>query len=455
MSGISKARERILAISDEGSFSEIGGAVTLRSTDFCSSAEAMAGDGVITGFATVNGTPVCIYSQDRSVLGGSVGEMHAKKILSLYDYALKMGLPVIGMIDSSGLRLEEMTDALESFGSLYEMKTRASGAILQIDLLFGRTGGGMAIASGLSDFVLMERSAELFVNAPNTLAENTEEACNTASALFQAAECGNVDFIGTEEELFDYTKRLLKILPMNCQDLAVDVSSDDLNRMTSELSEESDIRTIAASVADQGAFIEVKKDYADSMVTGFILLDGMTVAVIGNQKPLISAEGLQKAVSFVRFADAFDIPLLTFTDASGFETTLGSEKAILKSAAEFVSVLSSATVPKLNVILREATGSAYVLMNSKAVGADMVYAVSGAKIGVMNGAMAAKIVGGGREPEKTAERFEKMQTAIMAAKRGYVDEIIEMPSLRKKILLAMEILSGKREKPIVKKRPGK
>ena len=454
MSGMSKARERILKLADEGSFAEFGAEVVRRSTDFTRTSAEGAGDGVITGYATVNEIPVCIYSQDREVLSGSLGEMHAKKILALYDFALKMGLPVIGMLDSSGIRLEEVTDALESFGALYAVKAKASGTILQIDLVFGMTGGGMAVSTGLSDFTLMEKGAELFVNAPNTLDRNFKEKCDTASADFQAKECGTVDFAGTEDELFDYTRELLSVLPMSCQDIPVKPSDADLNRMTPELTGVTDVRTIAAVLSDGETFLETKKDFAPSLVTGFILLDGMTTAVIGNAGKKLTSGGLRKAAAFVRFADAFGIPVLTLTNTSGFEATTASEKEMLRASAEYVSALASATVPKLNVILEEAFGSAYVLMNSKAVGADIVYAVRGSRIGAMDASSAAKIIGG-EDLSAAAALFDEKQTALSAAKRGYVDEIIEMTSLRKKVLLAFEILSGKREKPIERKHSGK
>ena len=451
MSGLSKARERIFALADEGSFTEFGREVTMRSTDFEVSAPKEAGDGVVTGYATVDGKPVAIYSQDRTVLNGSFGEMHAKKILNLYEFALKTGTPVIGMLDSSGVRIEEALDALEAYGKLYEMKTKASGSILQIDLVFGRTGGMAAISAGLSDFVLMENGTEFFVNAPNALHGNFEEKQNTASASFRAEKCGDVDFTGNEDELLEFVRELLRILPENAEELALGDTSDDLNRMTAELSGATSAREIAKALGDEKKFLELKKAFAPDMVTGFIELDGMTTAVVGNETDTLTAEGLRKASDFVRFADAFGLPVLTLSKGIRLESEEKAEKALLGEASRFITALASATVPKLNVVIGDTIGSAGLIMNSKAIGADVSYAVEGVKIGIMDAVSARKILA----DETAAARFEANGTAEEAAKRGYVDEIVAAPSLRKKVLIAMEILSSKREKPIVKKHAGK
>ena len=451
MSGLSKARERILFLTDEGSFTEFGKEVTMRSTDFEVSASKEAGDGVVTGYATVEGKPVAIYSQDRTVLNGSFGEMHAKKILNLYEFALKTGMPVIGMLDSSGVRIEEALDAMEAYGQLYTMKSKASGAILQIDLVFGRTGGMAAVSAGLSDFVLMENGAELFVNAPNAIRGNFEEKLNTASAAFRAERSGDVDFVGTEDEMLSCVKELLRILPENAEEIALGDSSDDLNRMTPELSGTTSAKTIAKALGDEQRFLELKDKYAPEIVTGFIELDGMTTAVVGNETEVLTAAGLRKAADFVRFADAFGIPLLTLSKGVRLEAEEASEAAFLGETSAFVSALSSATVPKLNVVIGDSIGSAGLIMNSKAIGADVSYAVEGVKIGIMDAKAAKKILA----DEAAEARFEENQSALEAAKRGFVDEIVSAPSLRKKVLIAMEILSLKREKPIVKKHAGK
>ena len=453
MSGMNQAAERILALADEGSFTEFGKEVTMRSTDFDLSIPKEAGDGVVTGIATVGGTPVAVYSQDRTVLNGSFGEMHAKKILNLYEFALKTGLPVVGMLDSAGVRLEEATDALEAFGELYRMKAKASGAILQIDLVFGRTGGMAAVAAGLSDFVLMENSAELFVNAPNTLPGNFEEKLNTASASYRAEAAGDVSFTGTEEELISFTKELLGLLPANCEELAVGESADDLNRMTPELEGETSAKAFAAALGDGERFTEMKPSYAPDMITGFIKLDGMTTAVVANGSDALTAAGLRKAAEFVRFADAFDLPLVTLSHAVRLEASEEGEKALLREADALVSALSSSTVPKVNVVIGDMIGNAYLIMNSKASGADIVYALDGVKIGLMDGSAARKILSDGGE--EAARKFEEKQTVRQAAKRGYVDEIVAARSLRKKVLIAMEILSAKRGEPIAKKHAGK
>ncbi len=267
------ARERILLLADEGSFVELGARVEMRTTDFGSSLQKEAGDGVITGYATVGGKLVYIYSQDASVLNGSIGEMHARKIAHLYELAMKMGAPIVGMLDSSGLRLEEVTDALEGFGFLYRTKARCSGVVLQISMIFGRCGGGLAVLAALSDFVYMTEDAKLFVNAPNTLPGNTKEKLDTASAEFQAAESGIVDGRGTETEIAGMVKDLLSVLPANNEWPSEEAGTDDLNRLTPELQGQADAGYIAQIISDGNFFLEVKEEYAPEMACGFILLD--------------------------------------------------------------------------------------------------------------------------------------------------------------------------------------
>ena len=446
------ARARILLLADEGSFVELGSRVEMRATDFGSSLPKEAGDGVITGYATVGGKLVYIYSQDASVLHGSIGEMHAGKIAHLYELAMKMGAPIVGMLDSSGLRLEEVTDALEGFGTLYSKKSQCSGVVPQISMIFGQCGGGLAVLAALSDFVYMADDAKLFVNAPNTLPGNTKEKLDTASAEFQAAESGIVDGRGPAIEITGMVRDLISVLPSSNEWPAEEEGSDDLNRLTPELAGQTDAGYIAQVISDGHFLIEVKEEYAPEMACGLILLDGATVGFIGNRKDTLTAKGLRKAASFVNFCDAFEIPVLTLTNVSGYEAGVDEEKSLAKASSEFALSLSSATVPKINVILN-ATGSAYVLMNSKALGADVVYAYEDAKISVMNAESASKIIGGD-DLQKTAEAFDAKQTALAAARRGYVDELIAPETLRKHVLAAFEMLYGKRQ-GIFRKHTGK
>ena len=447
--GLTKAKSRIEALVDEGSFVEIGSRVSARATDFASLCEEAPGDGVVTGFATIGGKLVYVYSQDASVLGGSLGEMHAKKIVRIYDMAMKMGAPVIGLLDSAGVRLEEVTDALNGFQLLYLAQAKASGVIPEIMVVYGKCGGGMAVSAGMADFVFMEeKNASLYVNAPNTLDSNYKEKCNTASAEFQSKESGIVDGFGSEEELAGYVTALVSMLPSNNEDTAVEDAADDLNRMTEELEGETDIRVIAGSVADTGLFIETKRDYAEDVVTGFMRLDGVTVGLVGNQEEKLTAKGLQKAAALIRFCDAFDIPVVTLVNANGFTATAAEEKLLAKAGAELVYAYANATVPKITVILKEAFGSAYMTMT---LGADVVYAVENANIGIMDAGMAAKIIAGDGDVQETAKKFAQKQSAEAQAKRGYVDEIIEAASMRKQILAALEMLFSKREDAPLKK----
>ncbi len=447
---LTKAKSRIEALVDEGSFVEIGSRVSARATDFSALSLEAPGDGVITGFATVGGKLVYVYSQDASVLGGSLGEMHAKKIVRLYEMAVKMGAPIIGLLDCAGVRLEEVTDALNGFQLLYLAQAKASGVIPEIMVVYGKCGGGMAVSAGMADFVFMEeKGASLYVNAPNTLDSNYKEKCNTASAEFQSKESGIVDGYGSEEELASYVAALVAMLPSNNEDTAVEDAEDDLNRMTAELEGETDIRVIAESVADTGLFIETKRDFAPDVVTGFMRLDGVTVGLVGNQEEKLTAAGLQKAAALVKFCDAFDIPVVTLINATGFTATAAEEKLLARAGADLVYAYANATVPKIDIILKNAFGSAYMTMT---LGADVVYALTDANIGIMDAGMAAKIIAGDTgNVGETAKLFAEKQSASAQAKRGYVDELIEAASLRKQILAALEMLFSKREDAPLKK----
>jgi len=442
MNDSSNAKNRILSLVDEGSFIEIGASVCARATDFDLDKKNAAGDGVITGYGTMDGKLVYIYSQDKAVLGGALGEMHAKKILRMYDMAMKMGAPVIGLIDSCGMRLEESVDALEGFGLLYEAQAKASGMVPEIQVIYGQCGGALALSAGLADFVYMVDGSALFVNAPNTLEGNSKEKCDTASGKFMSENSGIVDFAGTEEDVVAQVRELVAMLPANNIETAVKDTDDDLNRLTADLEGVTDIRSIASVIADNFKFVETKKEYGKSFVTGLLTLDGVTVGIVGNQEEYLEADGLKKAASFVNFCDAFDLPIVSFTNALGFEASIANEKNVAKAASELLYAFANATVPKINVILKKAYASAYIMMNSKASGADFVYAVEDAKIGIMDANMAAKIIGG--DLEETAKAFDEKQTVEASLKRGYVDAEIQMTSLRKNVLVALEMLFNKR-----------
>lgn len=462
---------RIANLLDEGSFVEIGGQVTARATDFNMQEKKAPTDGVITGYGVIDGNLVYVYSQDASVLNGTIGEMHAKKIANIYDMAMKMGAPVIGLIDCAGLRLQEATDALNAFGSFYYKQAMASGVIPQITAVFGNCGGGLAAAAALSDFTFMAENGKLFVNSPNTIPGNTTDKCDTASAKFQSEESGIVDGVGSEEEILGEIRSLVAILPANNEDNdAYDECTDDLNRVCADLENAAEDAALALSmISDNGVFFETKKAYAKDMVTGFIRLNGMTVGAVANRSKVydeegntaeefdgtLSARGCKKAAAFVKFCDAFGIPVLTLTNVKGLKATACAEKNLAREMAALTYAFADATVPKVNVITGKAFGSAYVTMNSKAIGADMVYAWPEAEIGMMAADMAAKIMYTDADADtlkaKTEEYKALQSSPLSAAGRGYVDTIIEPADTRKYVIGAFEMLFTKREERPSKK----
>ena len=463
---------RRIATLDEGSFVEIGGAVTARSTTFNLQEKAAPSDGVITGYGVIDGNLVYVYSQDADVLGGALGEMHAKKIARIYDMAMKMGAPVIGLIDCAGLRLQEATDALEAFGSLYHKQALASGVIPQVTAIFGMCGGGLAVVPGLTDFTFMEaKDGKLFVNSPNALEGNEISKCNTASAEYQSKTAGLVDGIGAEAEILGQIRDLVCMLPANNEDdMSYEECTDDLNRICADIANASEDTAIAlAQIADNQILVETKKDYAKEMVTGFIRLNGMTVGVVANRSKVYNAEaeveaefdsvltvdGCKKATDFVNFCDAFSIPVLTLTNVTGFAATVESEKNMASAVAKLTYAFANATVPKVNVIVGKAFGNAYVSMNSKSIGADLVYAWPTAEIGMMDAKLAAQIMYADADAEtlneKAAEYKELQSSPNSAAARGYVDAIIEPADTRKYVIGAFEMLFTKREDRPAKK----
>ena len=466
------ACSRIAALCDAGSFVEIGGAVTARTTDFNMQEKDTPADGVITGYGVIDGNLVYVYSQDASVLGGAIGEMHAKKIAKIYDMAMKMGAPVIGLVDCAGLRLQEATDALEAFGTLYMKQSLASGVVPQITAIFGTCGGGLSVVPALSDFTFMEGTkARLFVNSPNALPGNEISKCDTSSAQFQSEKAGLVDAIGTEEEIFESIRALVCMLPCNNEEnVAYEECTDDLNRVCTDIENAAEDTAIAlAEISDSGVFFETKKHFAKDMVTGFIRLNGVTVGAVANRSKVYNEEaeaiaefdgslsvgGARKAAEFVQFCDAFNIPVLTLTNVSGFAASKCSEKGLAKAAAKLTYTFANATVPKVNVIIGKAFGSAYVAMNSKAIGADMVYAWPTAEIGMMDANLAAKIMYADKSAdtikEKAAEYKELQSSPLSAARRGYVDTIIEPADTRKYVIGAFEMLFTKKEERPAKK----
>ena len=462
----SLAGARITSLLDANSFVEIGQSVTARTTDFNMTEKKAPSDGVITGYGVIDGNLVYVYSQDASVLNGTVGEMHAKKISRLYDMAMKTGAPVIGLVDCAGLRLQEATDALEAFGEIYLKATLASGVIPQITGIFGTCGGGMAVLPALTDFTFVEeKKGKMFVNSPNALEGNHISKCDTSDAKFQSEETGLIDGVGTEEEIIGKIRALVSLLPSNNEDNDAFVEcTDDLNRVCEDIANCAGDTALALSrIADNGIFLETKDAYGKDVVTGFMRLNGATVGAVANRSEIydeegnkaeefdgsLSARGARKAAEFVKFCDAFEIPVLTLTNVTGFKATLCNEKMIAKSVGEMVHAFADATVPKVNVIIGKAYGNAYIAMNSKATGADMVFAWDNAEIGMMDADLAAKIMYADADAatlkEKAAQYRELQSGVASAAARGYVDSVISPADTRKYVIGAFEMLFTKRE----------
>lgn len=472
------ASRRIEALLDDSSFVEIGGYVTARNTDFNMQKKETPADGVITGYGVIDGNLVYVYSQDAAVMNGSMGEMHAKKIANVYKMAMKVGAPVIGLVDCSGLRLQEATDALNGFGEVYMAQTMASGVIPQITAIFGVCGGGMAVVPALADFTFMEeKKAKLFVNSPNALDGNYTEKNDTSSAEFAAVQSGMADVTGDEETVIAKIRELITILPANNEDdLSYAECSDDLNRVCTGLENGAkDAGYVLSTISDNGFFYEVKAAYAKNMATGFIRLNGNTVGAVANRSEILgddgeaaetfdsalTAEGCEKAADFVNFCDAFNIPVLSLTNVKGYAATVCQEKKIAKAAAKLTYAFANATVPKVSVVTGEAFGSAYLTMNSKSIGADVVYAWPEASIGMMDATQAAKIMyedeikaasdANALIAEKAGEYAKLQSSAVAAARRGYVDDIIEAQDTRKYVIGAYEMLFTKREDRPAKK----
>ncbi|MDE6026315.1 MAG: carboxyl transferase [Lachnospiraceae bacterium] len=456
------ASNRIAKLLDDSSFVEVGAYVTARSTDFNMQENDTPKDGVITGYGVINGTLVYVYSQDATVLGGAVGEMHAKKIANIYDMAMKVGAPVIGLIDCAGLRLQEATDAMNAFGELYLKQSLAWGVVPQITAVFGTCGGGAALIPALTDFTFMTSSdSKIFVNSPNALDGNNASKLDTASAEYISNNTSLVDGVfDSEEELLGQIRGLIDILEDTSE------CTDDLNRIIPNLDNLCDnAKEVLRNIADNNVFFEAYKGFAKDMVLGFIKLDGQAVGCVANQKEAggdyLSTSGAYVAADFVKFCDAFSIPVLTLVNVKGFVGTVANERTIADAAGKLTYAFANSTVPKVTLVMGDAFGTAYTVMNSKAIGADMVYAWPNAKIGTMDPEMAVKIMYAKEieaAEDKVAcvaeykETYTKLQSSAMAAaKRGYVDDIIEPDATRKRLVAAFDMLYSKTEERPYKK----
>lgn len=479
-SGKKTARERLAMLFDEGSFVEIDAFVTHRCNEFDMAKTEAPGEGVVTGYGTVDGRLVYAYAQDFTVIGGSLGEMHAAKICKVMDMAMKMGAPIVGINDSGGARIQEGIDALKGFGDIFYRNTLSSGVIPQIAMILGPCAGGAVYSPAICDFIFMvDKTSQMFITGPSVVKSVTGEDVTfdeLGGAKTHAAKSGVASMAcSTEEECFAQVKELLAMLPANNLEMAPAYDcNDDLNRLSEKLTnivpedanKAYDIRDIITEVADNGEFFELFKEFAQNIVTGFIRLNGSTVGVIANQ-PKVMAGSLDcnssdKGARFVRFCDSFNIPIVTFTDVPGYLPGVDQEhNGVIRHGAKLLYAFSEATVPKINVIVRKAYGGAYIAMNSKHLGADMVFAWPTAEIAVMGPAGAANIIfrkdiANAANPiaarqEKIDEYTEKFANPYVAASRGYVDDVIEPDSTRPRLISALEMLMSKRENRPAKK----
>ena len=465
------ARERLHFLLDEGSFEEIGMLVTHRATDFGIDKEKYLGDGVVTGFGTINGRLVYVFAQDFTVFGGSLSETHAKKICRIMDLAMQNGAPVLGLNDSGGARIQEGVVSLGGYADIFYRNTLASGVIPQISAIMGPCAGGAVYSPAITDFILMvENTSYMFVTGPNVVKTVTHENVTSeelGGAMTHATKSGVTHFTAANGlEAIQMLKRLLSYIPQNCEEEppsvpyeAGDESRPGLNDLIPENPNQPyDMRDVITQVIDTDSFFEVHKDFAENIVVGFARLAGKSIGIVANQPAqlagVLDIHASTKAARFVRFCDCFNIPLLVFEDVPGFLPGTDQEwNAIITNGAKLLYAFSEATVPRITVITRKAYGGAYDVMNSKHIGADMNYAWPSAEIAVMGAKGAAEIIfrkeiTEAKDPEaklkeKEQEYNELFANPYKAAEHGYVDEVIRPDQTRSKLISAFRMLETK------------
>lgn len=474
------ARERIEKLFDSNTFVEIDAFIETRSIEFDMQKKKVAGDGVVTGYGNIEGRLIFVASQDFTVIGGSLGEMHARKITKVMDMAVKMGAPFISINDSGGARIEEGIDSLSGFGDIFYRNTLASGVIPQISVIMGPCAGGAVYSPAITDFIFMvEKTSQMFITGPQVIKAVTGEdvsfeklgGADTHNAVSGVAHFKNA----TEDECIAEIKRLVGFLPdNNLTDSPVYTTSDDMNRICEDIdaiipegsNKPYDIKEIITKVVDNADFMEIQKHFAQNMVIGLARLNGRTVGIVANQPKFMAGaldvNSSDKAARFVRFCDAFNIPIVTFTDVPGYLPGVGQEHSgVIRHGAKLLYSFSEATVPKINVIVRKAYGGAYIAMNSKHLGADQVFAWPTAEIAVMGPDGAANIIfrkeiSNAADPvaartQMIEEYRNKFSNPYVAAARGYVDDVIEPAATRIRLINALEMLASKREKRPAKK----
>ncbi|HWR62054.1 MAG TPA: carboxyl transferase domain-containing protein [Clostridia bacterium] len=474
------ARERINLLMDPGSFVELDAFMKHRCTEFGMESLEAPAEGVITGYGTVNDRLVYVYAQDFTVVGGSLGEMHAKKICKVLDLALKMGAPVVGMNDSGGARIQEGVDALSGYGQIFYRNTIASGVIPQISVIMGPCAGGAVYSPALTDFIFMvDKTSQMFITGPQVIKTVTGEEVSSedlGGAMTHNRTSGVAHFISPDEKAcIEDIKRLLSFLPSNNLETApVYDTGDDLNRIEEALNtivpdnpnKPYDMKDIIKAIVDNGDFMEVQPYYAQNIITAYARINGVSVGIIANQPKVLAGcldiNASDKAGRFIRTCDAFNVPILNLVDVPGFLPGTNQEYGgIIRHGAKMLYAYSEATVPKVTMIVRKAYGGAYLAMCSKDLGADMVFAWPMAEIAVMGPEGAANIIfkkdiEGAENPaqartEKIQEYRDKFATPYIAASRGYVDAVIEPSETRQRLASAFEMLASKRENRPAKK----
>lgn len=467
------ARERIDLLVDPGTFVELNPFIEHRSRDFGLENQKGPGDGVVTGYGKVNGKPIYLFSQDFTVFGGALGEMHAYKISNVMDLAAKNGAPFVGLNDSGGARIQEGVVSLDGYGQIFYRNSIYSGVIPQISVIMGPCAGGAVYSPAITDFVFMvEKTSQMFITGPKVIETVTGEKISPedlGGAKVHNSISGNAHFRAeTEEEVIQQVRNLLSYLPQNSEEKPPMQAQDEEDDYRPDLTDvipfdalrPYDVRVVIDQVVDQGSFLEVHKDFAKNIVVGLARVKGEVVGLVCNQ-PKFMAGGLDidssdKAARFIRFCDSFNIPIITFEDVTGFFPGVKQEHGgIIRHGAKILYAYSEATVPKLTVILRKAYGGAYVALNSKSIGADLVFAWPNAEIAVMGPQGAANIIfareiDNSENPEETRaqkieEYREKFANPYVAASMGMVDDVIDPRETRIKIVQALEMLRNKQE----------
>lgn len=467
------ARERINLLVDEGSFVELNPFVVHRTRDFGMDKQVGPGDGVVTGYGKIEGRPIYLFSQDFTVFGGALGEMHAMKIANVMDLAAKNGAPFIGLNDSGGARIQEGVVSLDGYGEIFYRNAIYSGVIPQISVILGPCAGGAVYSPAITDFVFMtDETSQMFITGPKVIETVTGEKISSedlGGSKVHNSISGNAHFRGKDEKtVLQQVRHLLSYLPQNNDEkapiIATEMEDDYRSDLTDVVPYETirpyDVRKVVEQIVDKDSFMEVQAEFARNAVVGFARMKGESVGLICNQ-PKVMAGGLDidssdKIARFIRTCDSFNIPLITFEDVTGFFPGVKQEHGgIIRHGAKILYAYSEATVPKITVILRKAFGGAYVALNSKAIGADVVYAWPNAEIAVMGAEGAANIIfareiENSEKPEVTrSEKIEEYRTKFanpyVAASHGMVDDVIDPRETRIKLLQSLEMMRNKKE----------